>query len=557
MLGAVGAGRVRSAAVFPVLAVLSLWVMALSAYGEGPPVGVLQRSVCGSLALRSFQAVAKPLAPLQEVRAPIQVGEQHQFVHAFSPTVPVAATCRWVGEHAYIFVQDSRWDENGGLVDQGHVDTLGRLFEEQTPADASRGIYDTNTAAFGAPADVDGDGRVAIVVLDINEPAIVGFFDSGVATHPSPEFRWDAVFLDEFSVRRDSYLARGTLAHEFQHLIHWAHDQDEITWIEEGLSGYAEALNGYPEADPRAVPAFLEEPGIGLLFPLFSSNTARYYGSTYLFTAFMAEKYGGAYIRDLVAEQRNGAAGIDATLARGGWGETFVDVWGKWNIANYASADPTFSYAALQGRQAFTFELAGATPLVSGAQVIEQWGTVNVLLRVDGDLALDFVGQSTGRFRVWLYGWRRGQGELREISLADGVSGRGEISGVDSLALIVGRTGSLGGNFDFTVSRFVPTSVVETGIPRRLSLPPVYPNPFNSAVQVPFELARADEVFLEIFDILGRRVRLLQAGRLPQGAHLRVWDGRDDEGRVVGSGVYQVQLRAEGQRFRQMLTLIK
>ena len=124
--------------------------------------------------------------------------------------------------------------------------------------------------------------------------------------------RRDILYIDEWFLRRHAYLARGTLAHEFQHLIHWGHDPDEEIWLNEGMSGYAEALAGFPEADSTVVDAFLQRPGAGLTG---WDNQAWNYGSTYLFSAFLAERYGGDLIRAVVAEQENGSRGIEGRPA--------------------------------------------------------------------------------------------------------------------------------------------------------------------------------------------------------------------------------------------------
>jgi flagellar hook assembly protein FlgD len=57
-----------------------------------------------------------------------------------------------------------------------------------------------------------------------------------------------------------------------------------------------------------------------------------------------------------------------------------------------------------------------------------------------------------------------------------------------------------------------------------------------------FSLANAEHVRLEIFDIQGRRVRLLVDETLAQGRHEIPWDGRTDRGEAVSSGVYFVRL---------------
>jgi hypothetical protein len=65
------------------------------------------------------------------------------------------------------------------------------------------------------------------------------------------------------------------------------------------------------------------------------------------------------------------------------------------------------------------------------------------------------------------------------------------------------------------------------------------PNPFNPVTRITFDLPAVQAVDLAIFDVAGRRVRqLLTAAPHPAGPHSLVWDGRDDQGRTVGTGVY-------------------
>lgn len=522
---------------------------------------IAQGRVCGTALLRQRPpqplAAPKVLATAQD--GPVEVGTQRQFVHTYSPSTPVEATCRAVGEHAYIFVEDRRWDENGGLVDQGHVDVLLRLFEEATPADSERGIFDIGVEAFGVPADVDGDPRIFILILDIGEPNVIGFFDPQVATHPVPAFRRDMLFLDEFFVRRQSYLARGTLAHEFQHLIHYGHDEDEEVWVEEGLSGYAEELAGYPEADPLAVPAYLQTVGAGLFFPPRGVAAGpRFYGGTYLFFSFMAERYGGGFVRSLVAEPRNGISGIDAVLAQTGAEAGFAETWGLWRVGNYAFEDPRYGYRALGPRQAHRFVVDGLPEDRLGDIVAEQWGAVNVLLRLAGDIEVEFFGDENGRFAAWLYAWSGGQGQLHEIALDTANRGIGQVSGVDSLALIVGRTSLNGPAFEFGVRRFIPTAVAAGAVssPEVLAMEAAFPNPFNSAVRIPIRLASGLGAEVVVYDVLGRAVRRWMLEGMG-GTGEVLWDGRDDAGRAVGSGIYALQLRQGGRTVARRVSLIR
>ncbi len=75
--------------------------------------------------------------------------------------------------------------------------------------------------------------------------------------------------------------------------------------------------------------------------------------------------------------------------------------------------------------------------------------------------------------------------------------------------------------------------------PPRLALGPNHPNPFNPSTTLHFELPEDGEVYLAVYDVEGRRVRTLLSERhLVAGLHTTVWDGRDEDGRELGSGVY-------------------
>ena len=108
-----------------------------------------EQRICGMQWLEDHRdefppPAAKTLGVLQE-SGPIEVGTQLSF---FVPTDPLLnlATCRYKGEHCYIFVEESQWDI---IVAQQDVDQLGGLFEEATPADTERGIYDIAVETFG------------------------------------------------------------------------------------------------------------------------------------------------------------------------------------------------------------------------------------------------------------------------------------------------------------------------------------------------------------------------------------------------------------------------
>ena len=101
-----------------------------------------------------------------------------------------------------------------------------------------------------------------------------------------------------------------------------------------------------------------------------------------------------------------------------------------------------------------------------------------------------------------------------------------------------------------------PVSVASTR-PVVLHLDQNAPNPFNPVTTLRFGLPEAGEVQLVVYDMLGRPVRTLFAGAAQAGEHSLVWDGTDDAGRALASGVYLYRLQtADGTRVRKM-TLVR
>ena len=103
------------------------------------------------------------------------------------------------------------------------------------------------------------------------------------------------------------------------------------------------------------------------------------------------------------------------------------------------------------------------------------------------------------------------------------------------------------------------TAVAEerTTLPNVVALLPNFPNPFNGGTLIPLALPEAGGVALHIYNLAGQLVRTLASGALPAGRHQLIWDGRDEQGRASGSGVYLVRLEAGGLSFNRKLTLLR
>jgi hypothetical protein len=89
------------------------------------------------------------------------------------------------------------------------------------------------------------------------------------------------------------------------------------------------------------------------------------------------------------------------------------------------------------------------------------------------------------------------------------------------------------------------------------ALLPPRPNPFAGTTEIPFLLPRSGEARLEVYNLLGERVKTLARGDLPGGAHTRSWDGRDESGTRCASGSYLIRLAFGDSRMERSLSLVK
>ena len=92
---------------------------------------------------------------------------------------------------------------------------------------------------------------------------------------------------------------------------------------------------------------------------------------------------------------------------------------------------------------------------------------------------------------------------------------------------------------------------------RDLILKQNQPNPFNPSTEIRFTAARSGQASLRVFDMQGRLVRTLLDGWVESGPGSVVWNGRDDQGRAVGSGVYAYRLSVGREQVTRRMVLLK
>ena len=105
-----------------------------------------------------------------------------------------------------------------------------------------------------------------------------------------------------------------------------------------------------------------------------------------------------------------------------------------------------------------------------------------------------------------------------------------------------------------------PVSVDEgtlSGIPMTYELSNNYPNPFNPTTTIGYAIPGQGVVSIDVYDILGQRIKTLVHKSMPAGYYEVNWDGRDQYGRVVSSGIYFYTLNTGSSMIVKRMLLIK
>lgn len=109
-----------------------------------------------------------------------------------------------------------------------------------------------------------------------------------------------------------------------------------------------------------------------------------------------------------------------------------------------------------------------------------------------------------------------------------------------------------------TVSVYLQSGLdTETDLPQVTSLEANFPNPFNSSTEIRFALAKAGRASLTVYDISGREVVTLADRDFPAGPNKIIWNGRNETGRAVASGMYLYKLITQGRNFVRKMVLLK
>jgi immune inhibitor A len=298
---------------------------------------------------------------------------------------PHEGILRLVSTYAYWYVQaDQR-------VTDDDLASAARTFDEQ--------IVPVVHRAFGEEWNpgIDGDPRVTIFLG--TAPGVSAYFSSADEL-PKNVFRYsnerEMIHVNLGSVRPGSATFNGTLAHEFQHLVHWHLNPSTETWLDEGLAELASSL-AVPERSP-GTGGFQRQPDVPLTAWSQSGQTSLHYQASYLFAHYFAQRFGGEEAtRRLLTEPGRPPDTITASLSRGGYGVSFDDVFEDWLVANLLDdpsvGDGRFAHDGIDHKVSPSRELWPAAAPIE--DTVHQYGADYIELRSGGPADLVFEGAAT------------------------------------------------------------------------------------------------------------------------------------------------------------------
>ncbi|MCX6032407.1 MAG: immune inhibitor A [Chloroflexi bacterium] len=302
----------------------------------------------------------------------------------------ITAELLYITPHLYM------WVEEGIKLNQADLEKSAKRFEEKT--------YPTNREFFGSEwtPGVDNDIHLSILHARSLGKRVAGYYYSAdeyskSVNQYSNEREMFYVSAESDNGKPNSDFYDGTLAHEFQHMIHWANDRNEDTWVNEGMSELASELNGF---DPGGAEfAYAQKPDTQLTtWADPSEGNDAHYGASYLFMAYFLDRFGEDLTKAVVASPENGILGFNDALTKAGRAERFDDIYADWLIANYldapkATSDGRFGYEQIDPPQPAVAETIRRFPATGAAQV-GQYAADFISLKGRGAVTINFEGQT-------------------------------------------------------------------------------------------------------------------------------------------------------------------
>ena len=332
---------------------------------------------------------------LIDENAPYDVGAQKEFWVSNTDTnenFKVSATLQYVGENIYF------WIEDGVSFNQSDLDKLANTFDQE--------IIPTDREFFGMEWNpgVDGDSRFYVLYAGGLGESLAGYFSSADELHPDahPFSNAHEMFLlsSDNVPLNDDYIY-GTMAHEFQHMIHWYQDRNEESWVNEGFSMLAEHVNGYDAGGFdweyfRNTDLQLNDWGGDV------GENGPHYGASFLFMVYFLDRFGEDATKAFVSHDENGFSSLDAVFSEldiqnptTGNVYTGNEFFADWAVANMLQntgiENDRFDYTSYSPYSINNTKTYYECPTTITGDVY-QYGVDYITLACQGNYTLEFTG---------------------------------------------------------------------------------------------------------------------------------------------------------------------
>ncbi|MGD0006322.1 MAG: hypothetical protein ABSE06_19085, partial [Anaerolineaceae bacterium] len=270
-------------------------------------------------------------------------------------------------------------------------------------------IYPTDRQFFGSEwtPGIDNDVHLYLIYAKSLGSHIAGYF-AAVDEIPPQAYQYSNAhedFMVAASQPLDATYTYGVLAHEFQHMIHWAKDRNEESWLNEGFSELAVDLNGFGRGDKAFL--YAAQPNTMLTdWPTDPNKRDVHYGVAYMFVKYYLDRFGEKATQALVSDQRNGLDSIDGTLRdlnetdpSTGKIITADDLFSDWAVANFLQdpnvGDGRYSYKDYHDAPKFNeTESISSCPSNPQDLSVDQYGVEYIRISCRGNYTLKFEGSS-------------------------------------------------------------------------------------------------------------------------------------------------------------------
>lgn len=298
-------------------------------------------------------------------------------------------------QNVYFFV------EKGVQVNYSDVKSLVEGFQNMT--------YPTNREFFGSEwiPGVDGDLRLYMLYAQGLGKHTGAYYDSvsefSHLAHPYSNEKEIIALNADTGPLSDPYWPP-TLAHEFQHMIHWHQNRNAETWLNEGASMLAQSLNGF---DAGSKMNFLNGADLQLnAWADLSSSLSEaggHYDAAYLFMKYFFDRFGAKASQTLVANHATGITAVDSTLATLGLTDpitnkilTAEDVFADWVLANFLNdsslAQGQYGYKGHTEKVPSPTDTISDCPTAPISAKVHQFGTRYIEITCHGNLTIHFTG---------------------------------------------------------------------------------------------------------------------------------------------------------------------